>query len=266
MPYEFPAVSPSCRTCSAARPTVCGSCGSSDVEVLHFEGVLLDERSPGLHIVAHEQGEDLVSVHRVLDSHPYETPPLWVHGRLPELPGVHLAQSLVALDIDLLPLQGLERLIVVHVLLLLPPAHAVERGVGDEHVAGLDEGKHVAEEERQQQCPDVGSVDVRVRHDDDLPVARLLEVELVPDAGADDGHQRGYLPVPDNLHEPRLLHIEDLSAKGEHCLYVTVAALLRTPTSGVALDDEELALIGVLRAAVGELAREGGALAQALPL
>jgi uncharacterized protein YunC (DUF1805 family) len=45
---------------------------------------------------------------------------------------------------------------------------------------------HLAEEERQQERANVRAVHVGVRHDDDLAVAQLREVELVAaDAGAE---------------------------------------------------------------------------------
>src|SRR6266545_2342308 len=69
-----------------------------DVEVDHVEGVPFDELAPRLHGVAHEDGEDLVGAHRVIHGHPEQRARLRIHGGFPELLGVHLAQSLVALE------------------------------------------------------------------------------------------------------------------------------------------------------------------------
>ena len=72
---------------------------------------------------------------------------------------------------------------------LLSDLGRVERRLGDVDVVVIDQALHVAEEERQQQCPDVGSVDVGVGEDDHLVIARLLDGELLADPGADGGDQ-----------------------------------------------------------------------------
>src|SRR5262249_4398664 len=78
----------------------------SDVEVAHVERVFLDELPPWLHLVAHEGGEDLVGLVRVLDLHLQQRARLGVHRRLPELRRVHLAETLVALDLETLARRG----------------------------------------------------------------------------------------------------------------------------------------------------------------
>jgi hypothetical protein len=62
------------------------------------EGVLLDERAAGLDRVAHQHGEHLVGAHRVLHGDLEERARLRVHGGLPELLRIHLAETLVALE------------------------------------------------------------------------------------------------------------------------------------------------------------------------
>ena len=69
-------------------------------------------------------------------------------------------------------------LFVVGVEELLSPLDLVQRRHGDVHVAALQELPHVAEEECQEKGPDVRAVHVGIRHDDDLPVAELGDVEL----------------------------------------------------------------------------------------
>src|SRR5262249_15266260 len=58
--------------------------------------------------------------------------------------------------------------------------------------------------------------------------------------------------------------VEDLAADREDRLHPRVAALARRPAGRVALDDEDLALLGVGRLAVGELAGQAAAAEQAL--
>src|SRR5690242_356821 len=70
----------------------------SDVQVHHFEGVLLDEAAAPLHLVPHEQVEDLLGGLDVLELHLEQGALVGIERRLPELLGVHLAEALVALD------------------------------------------------------------------------------------------------------------------------------------------------------------------------
>src|SRR5690606_7591184 len=116
---------------------------------------------------------------------------------LPELLGVHLTETLVALDHDVavaLPvrvetLDDLVALLVgVRVVLLLAPRDPVQRRLRDVDHPLFDELPHVAEEEGEEERADVGAVHVRVGHDDDLVVPRVLDVELVL---ADPGPDRG---------------------------------------------------------------------------
>src|SRR5690606_10927407 len=76
-----------------------------DVEVRDRQRVALDELPPRLDLVAHQRGEDLVRLDRVLDLDLHQPAGLRVDGGLPELLRVHLAQALVALQ--RLPLAGL---------------------------------------------------------------------------------------------------------------------------------------------------------------
>ena len=99
-----------------------------------------------------------------------------VHRRRRELVGVHLAESLVALDRVLVPLAasssaastplqlglgvGVDRL--VRLRARVHHDDAVQRRHGGEHPALLDHRPHVAEEQREQQRADVRAVDVGV--------------------------------------------------------------------------------------------------------
>ena len=153
----------------------------------------------------------------------------------------------------------LERALVLQIQLGRAALHLVERRLGDEDVAALDQLRHLAEEEGEQQRADMGAVDVGVRHDDDLVVAELVDVELVgADAGAERGDQRADLLGGDHLVEAGALDIEDLAAERQHRLVLAVAALLGRAAGRIALDDEELGLGRIALLAVGELAGQRG--------
>src|SRR5688500_16042499 len=87
-PRSTCATSPARSTSPATQPGV-----RSNIQVADVERVLLDEVLAGLDLVAHEDREDRVGLDRVLDAHLEERAVLGVHGRFPELLGVHLAEA-----------------------------------------------------------------------------------------------------------------------------------------------------------------------------
>ena len=159
----------------------------------------------------------------------------------------------------------LERALVLQVLLGLAARHLVERRLGDEDMAALDQLRHLAEEEGQQQRADMAAVDVGVRHDDDLVVAQLVGVELfLADARAQRRDQRADFLARQHLVEARALDVQDLAAQRQHGLVFAVAALLGGAAGRVTLDDEQFGLGGIALLAVGELAGQGGDIERAL--
>ena len=74
-------------------------------------GILLDELATGLYVVAHQHGEDLVGLGGVLDGDLLQQTVLGIHGGLPELLGVHLTKTFVALCV-----QGRSVLVASHIL------------------------------------------------------------------------------------------------------------------------------------------------------
>src|SRR5688500_10875610 len=79
----------------------CCSLSTSNVEVRREFGVRLDEQPPRLDFVAHEPLEHLVRGNRIFDVHLQERATLRIHCGLEELSRVHLAESLVALHVDI---------------------------------------------------------------------------------------------------------------------------------------------------------------------
>ena len=108
------------------------------------------------------------------------------------------------------------------------------------------------------------AVDVGVGHQHDLVVAQLVEVELLVDAGAERGDDRLHLGVGEHLVDAGLLDVEDLAADRQDRLDPRVAALAGRAAGRVALDDEDLALLGVGRLAVRQLAGQAAAAEQSL--
>src|SRR5438270_13836368 len=103
----------------------------------------LDEPLAGLDIRAHQPVEDVVRLEHVLDVDAEQHPGLRVHGGLPQLYGVHLPETLVALDLDLsADLLELDVApgVPVGVLDGLALAQRAERWLSQEHVARPDQG------------------------------------------------------------------------------------------------------------------------------
>src|SRR5437868_15427363 len=74
----------------------------SDVEVLHVERVRLDEFAARLDFVPHERREDLVRGVGIGELYLEQGAGLRVHGGFPELLRVHLAETLVPLNVEAL--------------------------------------------------------------------------------------------------------------------------------------------------------------------
>ena len=113
---------------------------------------------------------------------------------------IHLTQTLVALDAAFLGKPAVccssrgKHFVAFLVrvgefVLRIRPLDAVQRRHSDEGVSLFDQGTHVAEEQREQQGCDVLAVHVGIRHDDDLAVAQLRQIEILTNSGAESRDQ-----------------------------------------------------------------------------
>ena len=103
----------------------------------------------------------------------------------------------------------------------------VERRLGDVEIALLDQLRHLAIEEGQEQGADMGTIDISIGHDDDLVIAQLLVIDLVAaDTGAERRDQRADLFRAEHPVKTGPLDIEDLAAQRQHGLVFPVASLL----------------------------------------
>src|SRR5205823_8527291 len=82
------------------RPRPSAPVSTSDIEERDVLRVLLDEEATRLDLIAHQHREELVGGARVLDVYPDEQPLHGIHRRLPQLIRVHLAETLVARELD----------------------------------------------------------------------------------------------------------------------------------------------------------------------
>ena len=205
-------------------------------------------------LATHAGGELLEGLEEVEDLGELLGGKILVVGEVPQL-------DLLGAELDE---DAVERDVVIDVLDALASGDLVQGGLGDVHVALLDELGHLPVEEGEEKGADVGAVHVGVGHEDDLVVAEFLEVEGslgIPgaDAGADGGDEGADLLVLEDLVEAGLLHVDELAADGEDGLELPVAALLGGAACGVTLDDVEFGVGGVAVGAIGELAGEAAA-------
>src|SRR5438132_2727185 len=142
----------------------------------------------------------------------------------------------------------------------------VERWLADVDAAVFHERAEVPIQQGQEQRADVRTVDVGVAEKDRPAVTKLLDVEVVPDPGAERGDERLDLLVAEHLVGSCLLDVEDLAAEREDRLGSPVSAALRAAAGGRTLDDEELALFGVALRAVGEFSGQREAIERTLAL
>ncbi len=85
----------------------------------------------------------------------------------------------------------LQLVLVLEVYLFLALLRLVERRLRDVDVAALDQVAHLPVEEREQQRADMRAIDIRVGHDDDPVISKLVGVVVVlPEARAERGDQR----------------------------------------------------------------------------
>ena len=126
-------------------------------------------------------------------------------------------------------------------LLLALGPHLVQRRLRNVDHPAIDQDRHLAEQERQEQRANVRAVDVRIRHQNDLAVAAFLDVEFVrTDPGSERTDHGPDLLVTEHFLEARLLHVQDLAPQRENRLDRAIAAPFGRPAGGIALDDEDL--------------------------
>ena len=149
---------------------------------------------------------------------------------------IHLTQAFIALDIDSLgvpilttkPFYILFTLFVrVRVVVALAFVHSIERRLSNINVAGLYQFSHVAEKECEQQSPDVGTVYIRVCHNDHFVVTHILKIKLFSNAPTDSGNDRPNLKVREHLIDSTLesLNIKNFSLEWQNRLISAIPSL-----------------------------------------
>ena len=108
------------------------------------------------------------------------------------------------------------------------------------------------------------AIDVRIRHQNDLVVACLLNIEVVTNAGTESGNHRLNFSVGQGTVQASALNVQDLTAQRQNSLSVRVATLNSRTTRRVTLHQVNLRDRRILRGAVLELTGHGAGLQQTL--
>ena len=150
-------------------------------------------------------------------------------------------------------------MLVFQINLGLAALGAEQRRLRDIEITGLDQRTHMPEEEGQKKRADVASVDIGIRHDDDLVIARLLGLHLVvPDACPDGRDQRADLGRGKHLVGACPLDIQDLAAKGKNGLVGAVTTLLGGTARRITLDKKDFGFGRIALLAIRQLAGKAG--------
>src|SRR5471032_1184518 len=150
--------------------------------------------------------------------------------------------------------------VIFQIALVAAGLDLVQRRLRDVDVAALDQLRHLAVEQGQQQGADVGAVDVRIGHDDDTVVAQFFDVEFVrSDRGSQGGDQGGDLLRGQHFFETGFFHVQHFTAQWQNRLELAVASLFCRATCRVTLDDVQFAQGGVFFLAISQLGRQAQA-------
>src|SRR4030065_1750276 len=98
----------------------------------------LDKSAPRLHLIAHEYCEYRILLDGIFKSDFEHRPWLGIPGRIPELLGIHLTKTLVALHCDAFP-SNLSKLLVEFLLVIYIEfgfafLHLKKRGLGNVNI------------------------------------------------------------------------------------------------------------------------------------
>ena len=120
--------------------------------------------------------------------------------------------------------------IILDVLLLLTLLDLVERRLRNINVASLDQLRHLPIKEGQKQCANVRAVNVRIGHDDDAVIAKLIRIVIIPTNPTPHGrNQRADLIGRDHAIEAGALDIQNLAFQRQDGLRSPIPPLLGGP-------------------------------------
>ncbi len=104
----------------------------------------------------------------------------------------------------------------------------------------------------------MGTVHIRIRHDDDFVVAQLRDIEIVAVALGKTAAERIYhgldFRIGEHLVNACLFHIKNFTADGKDCLIHTVSCHFGAAARRIPFDDKDFAFGSILGLAVCQFA------------
>ncbi len=121
----------------------------------------------------------------------------------------------------------MQLIVIFDVSLLFSGSQLIERGLGNIYVAALNKLWHLAVEKRQQQRPDMRSVNIRICHDNDPVITQATDIEVVCAYPCPErGNERSHFVRRQHLIESCFFYIEDLTFERQDRLKSSVPSLL----------------------------------------
>ena len=237
-----------------------------NIQILHKSGVFFDKLASGFDLISHKGGKCQIDlrlrrfVHRYLQKYPA----LRIHRGFPKLLGIHLTESFVTLDLVIVvPSDFLQNRIQLIIIVCIPHLAVlldlVKRRLCQIHITLLDQFRHKSVQESKQQCCDMRTVNIGIRHDDNLVVTQFGNIKIFVYSRAERGDHRLDLGVGINTVEPCLFHIQDLASKRKDGLCSPVSGCLGRTACRISLNDVDLTVFGIFVGTVRQLSGQGHA-------
>ena len=96
----------------------------------------------------------------------------------------------------------------------------------------IDQFHHMAEEEGQQQSPDMGTIHIRIRHQDHPVIAEFGQVQITVNIGAQGGNQVPDFFMGQHFIRSGFFYVQNFTAQGQDGLETPVAALFGGTAGG----------------------------------
>ena len=128
--------------------------------------------------------------------------------------------------------------------------HAIQRGLGNIYLACFDQLWHIAIEESQKQCSDMGTVYVGIGHDNDLMITEFFHIKIFGNPctkGCD--HISDFFRIQDSV-QSCLFYIQNFTAQRQDRLCFGVSGLDGRTAGGIPFDDVDFTFIRIAAGAV----------------
>ena len=120
----------------------------------------------------------------------------------------------------------------------------------------LDQFRHETIDKSQHQRSDMRPVHIGIRHNNDLIIPQLCDIEILMDACTESSNHGFDLFISVDPVKPCLLHIQNFTAKRQNCLCGTASCGLGRAPCGISLYDINLTVfrifIGTIRQFTGQ--------------